>query len=251
MSTAPGPGISGLSGKVAIVTASGSAGDRSVSIGRATAMLLARAGAKVTVVDHHRAWARRTADLIHGGGGAAIIAEADITTEAGCKAVIAQTTDRWSQVDLLANVCAIDAPNPDEDISSTEWQRRTEATAAAFRVFTQQVLPSVGDDGGAIVNVTSLAACTNGPPNVHGQPAEQIAQVTAALAAEAAPHGTRVNCVGVDFSSAGAKGQLLRHSSEANGWHAASVVTFMLSESARMVTGQMLVVDAGASLPAD
>src|SRR5271170_2049884 len=79
------PDDTGLAGKVAIVTGGGTAGD-GIGNGRAAAILLARAGTKVLVVDRQADLAERTVAMISAEGGAAAAFAADITDEAQCAA---------------------------------------------------------------------------------------------------------------------------------------------------------------------
>ena len=72
----------GLTGKVAVVTGGGAAGD-GIGNGRAAAILLARAGARVVVVDRDKALAQRTVAMIEEGGGTGVAVEADVTQAAG------------------------------------------------------------------------------------------------------------------------------------------------------------------------
>jgi NAD(P)-dependent dehydrogenase (short-subunit alcohol dehydrogenase family) len=78
---------SGLAGKVAIVTGGG-APDSGIGNGRAAALLLARSGAKVVVVDILREAAEETVSMIAGEGGAAIPFVADVADESQCKALV-------------------------------------------------------------------------------------------------------------------------------------------------------------------
>src|SRR5712692_1183136 len=77
----------GLTGKVAIVTGGGAAGD-GIGNGRAAAILLAKAGARVVVVDRDKALASRTVAMIHEVKGEAIALEADVTQARDCAAMV-------------------------------------------------------------------------------------------------------------------------------------------------------------------
>ena len=77
----------GLTGKVAIVTGGGAAGD-GIGNGRAAAILLARVGAQVVVVDRDEALAQRTVTMIAEDGGTAMAVQADVTRAADCAAIV-------------------------------------------------------------------------------------------------------------------------------------------------------------------
>ena len=83
----------GLKGKVAIVTGAGAIDD-GIGNGRAAAILLARAGAKVLVVDRDLTRAERTASVIAAEGGEAVAASYDVTSSAQCAAMVEDAVSR-------------------------------------------------------------------------------------------------------------------------------------------------------------
>src|SRR6266508_4556054 len=92
----------GLTGKVAIVTGGGAVGD-GIGNGRAAAILLARAGTRVLVVDRQQDLAERTAEMIAAEGGIAAAHAADVTDEEQCRAMVAAALDRFGRLDFLDN----------------------------------------------------------------------------------------------------------------------------------------------------
>src|SRR5258708_16314983 len=92
----------GLAGKVAIVSGGGAAGD-GIGNGRAAAILLARAGAKVVVADLDFGLAGRTVEMIEAEGGSAAAVACDVTVEAECKRLVEAAIDRWGPLDFLDN----------------------------------------------------------------------------------------------------------------------------------------------------
>ena len=88
--TSPIPDDWGLAGKVAIVTGGGAAGD-GIGNGRAAAILLAKAGAKVVVVDRDGGLAKRTVEMIQEAGGEGMAFEADLTRATDCKGMVEAT----------------------------------------------------------------------------------------------------------------------------------------------------------------
>src|ERR1700691_5980821 len=92
----------GLAGKVAIVTGGG-APDDGIGNGRAAAMLLARSGAKVLVVDIEREAAEQTVKMIEAEGGTALAHVADVVDEQQCKALVDAALKAWGRLDLLDN----------------------------------------------------------------------------------------------------------------------------------------------------
>src|SRR5260370_38031314 len=92
----------GLAGKVAIVTGSGAADD-GIGNGRAAAILLARAGAKVLVVDLDRDRAARTVAMIEAEGGTAAPFVADVTDEGQASGIVAEALAQFGRLDCLDN----------------------------------------------------------------------------------------------------------------------------------------------------
>src|SRR5258708_11880357 len=92
----------GLAGKVALISGGGAAGD-GIGNGRAAAILLARAGAKVLVADRELALAERTVEMIAAEGGTAAALAADVTDEADCERLVNATVDRFCRLHFLDN----------------------------------------------------------------------------------------------------------------------------------------------------
>src|SRR5260370_40257197 len=98
-----------LDGKVAIVTGAGSRAD-GIGNGRAAAVLLARHGARVALVDAIRGWAEDTARMIAAERGEAEVLEADVTDPAACAAAVRAAASRWGRLDILVNNVGIGGP---------------------------------------------------------------------------------------------------------------------------------------------
>ena len=100
----------GLAGKVAVVTGAGSRGD-GIGNGRAAAILLAREGAHVALLDAMPDWAEVTRAMIAAEGGSAMVVSADVADEASCAAAVAAAVARWGRVDVLVNNVGIAGPS--------------------------------------------------------------------------------------------------------------------------------------------
>src|SRR3989454_4664824 len=88
-----------LAGKVAIVTGAGSRA-AGIGNGRAAAILFAREGARVLVVDRSRAAAEATLKMILGEGGEAAVFDADVTRADDCAAMVGDAVRRWGRLDI-------------------------------------------------------------------------------------------------------------------------------------------------------
>src|SRR5579859_5179464 len=97
-----------LANMVAIVTGAGSRGP-GIGNGRAAAILFAREGARVALVDRVADWAEQTRATIADEGGDAFVVEADVTRPEDCQRVVQQTVQRYGRIDILHNNVGIGA----------------------------------------------------------------------------------------------------------------------------------------------
>src|SRR5207237_9357719 len=121
----------GLDGKVAIVTGGGAVDD-GIGNGRAAAILLARAGARVLVVDLERSRAERTVAMIAEEGGAAAAFVADITDERQAKSMVAAALQQFGRLDCLDNNAGIGGGASVVDVAPEKSPRVTHALAQSM-----------------------------------------------------------------------------------------------------------------------
>ncbi len=117
-----------LAGKVAIVSGAGSrpADTESgiVGNGKATAILFAREGARVVLVDQRRDWAEQTRRIIDREGGEAILVEADVSDDGSCGEAIRRALDAYGGVDILVNVVGVTGPAGNAiEVDPDAWDR--------------------------------------------------------------------------------------------------------------------------------
>src|SRR2546430_1690952 len=112
----------GLSGKVAIVTGAGAARS-GIGNGRASAILLARAGARVLVVDRELDLAQQTVRMIVEEGGHAVAHAADVTDETHCRALVKAALDQFGRLDLLDNNVGIASTGSVVEEDPERWRR--------------------------------------------------------------------------------------------------------------------------------
>ena len=253
----------GLAGKVAIVTGGGAVGD-GIGNGRAAAILLGKAGAKVVVVDRDGGLAKRTVEMIAEAGGEAIPFEADVTKSAECAAMVAMAVQRFGRVDLLDNNVGIGSRGSVVDETEESWRRVMQVNVETMFLAAKHAIPEMRKvGGGAIVNVSSISAIRPRGLTVYTVSKSAVIGLTKAMAVDHGKEGIRVNCVApgpvyTPMVYAGGMPPAARETRknasalgiEGTGWDIGAAVRFLLSEQARYITGQVLVVDGGTSLTA-
>jgi len=252
-----------LTGKVAIVTGGGAAGD-GIGNGRAAAILLARAGTRVVVVDRDAGLAKRTVEMIGAVGGEAIALSADVTRAADCAAMVEATLDRFGRLDFLDNNVGIGSRGTVVDESEESWRRLMTVNVDSMFLAAKHAIPAMRRTGaGAIVNVSSISALRPRGLTAYSVSKGAVIALTKAMAVDHGAEGIRVNCVAPGpvytpmvyqhgMSPAAREGR--RKAStlgiEGTGWDIGHAVRFLLSDFARYITGHVLVVDGGTTLTA-
>ena len=251
----------GLDGKVAIVTGGGAAGD-GIGNGRAAAILLAKAGARVVVVDRAVELAARTVAMIEALGGKAIGCEADVTKPEDCRAMVEAALDRFGRLDLLDNNVGIGSRGSVVEESQETWRRVMQVNVETMFLVAKHAIPAmIRAGGGAIVNVSSISALRPRGLTAYSASKGAVIALTRAMAVDHGPDGIRVNCVapgpvytpmvyqrGMSEEARARRRKASLLGIEGTGWDVGRAVRFLLSDHARYVTGQTLVVDGGATL---
>ena len=252
----------GLAGKVAIVTGGG-APDDGIGNGRAAAILLARAGARVFVVDLLREAAEQTVSMIEKEGGDAAPFVADVSDETQCRTLVDAAVKRFGRLDLLDNNVGIGARGSVVDTPVEDWRRVMRVNVDSMFLVSRYAIPAMlkSAGSGAIVNVSSISALRPRGLTAYSTSKGAVIALTRAMAVDHGPQGIRVNCVapGPIYTPRMYTGQMTPAGREARrkasvlgieglGWDIGHAVRFLLSQQARYITGQTLVVDGGASL---
>jgi len=251
----------GLDGKVAIVTGGG-ARDDGIGNGRAAALLLADAGARVLVVDRSMSAAERTVEMITGTGGVAVAFNADVTVDAECEAMVAKAFALWGRLDVLDNNVGVGSRGTVVDESPTHWRRVMKINVESVFLASKIAIPAmIATGAGVIVNVSSIAAVRPRGMTAYSTSKSAISGLTQAMAVDHGPEGIRVNCVapgpvftpmvyqsGMSEKARDARVRASVLGIEGTGWDVGNAVRFLASERARYITGQTLIVDGGVTL---
>jgi NAD(P)-dependent dehydrogenase (short-subunit alcohol dehydrogenase family) len=253
----------GLTGKVAIVTGGGAAGD-GIGNGRAAAILLARAGTRVIVADRDVALAKRTVEMIEAGGGEALAFQADMTRASDCAAVVEAAMGRYGRLDYLDNNVGIGSRGTVVDETEESWRRLMTVNVDTMFLAAKHAIPAMRrTGGGAIVNVSSISALRPRGLTAYSVSKGAVIALTRAMAVDHGQEGIRVNCVapgpvytpmvyqrGMSAASRDRRRTASALKVEGTGWDIGHAVRFLLSDFARYITGHTLVVDGGTTLSA-
>ena len=252
----------GLAGKVAIVTGGGAAG-QGIGNGRAAAILLARAGSRVLVVDREVELAAQTVRMIVQQGGEATAFAADVTDESQCRAMVEAALARFGRLDLLDNNVGIASKGSVVDEDPQRWREVMQVNVESMFLASKYAIPAMIETAaaGAIVNVASIAALRPRGMTAYSTSKGAVIALTRAMAVDHGRAGIRVNCVApgpvytpmvaAEGMSQAARERRLEASVlgiEGTGWDVGYAVRFLLSDQARFITGQTLVVDGGVTL---
>lgn len=257
-----------FTGKVAFVAGCGSVGP-GWGNGKATAVLLARQGAKVFGTDKNLAAANETRDLIQQEGGSCVVHACDMTRAAEVGAAVDLCMQHYGRIDVLVNNVGGSAPGDPVSMSEELWDEQLDHNLKTAFLGCKYVLPVMEKQGsGAIVNISSVAALShqvNGRVNVGYATAKAgLAGFTRSTAIAYVKKGIRANVVVAGtmhtplvehrlVKQLGADAAELiaaRHAAVPIGrmgdaWDVANAVVFLASDEARYITATQLVVDGG------
>ena len=250
-----------LENKVAIVTGGGSVAS-GIGNGRATAILFAREGAKVMIVDIQQAAAEETLEAIKKEGGEAEIFVADVSKAKDCQAIVKRVLDRWGKLDILDNNVGISGPGSVVEVSEEDWDRVMEVNVKSMMLMGKYAIPPMAAaGGGAIINISSISAIRPRGLTPYTASKGAVIALTRAMAIDHAKDHIRVNCVApgpVYTPMVYTKGmteeqrEMRRKASplgiEGSGWDIGYAALFLASDEARFITGVVLLVDGGVSL---
>jgi len=241
-----------LKDKVAIVTG-GARG-----IGRETALVFARAGAKVVVADFDREAGENTAGDINTAGGQAIFTKVDVTDRENIQAMVEETKERFGKIDILVNNAGITADAMLLKMTEAQWDKVIGVNLKGVFNCTQLVAPSMIEQGGGVIlNASSVVGVYGniGQTN-YAATKSGVIGMTKSWAKELGRKGIRVNAVAPGFIISDMTAKVpdkvlgvMREKTALNRLgevqDVAHTYLFLASDFASYITGQVLGVDGG------
>lgn len=259
------PGRGRVAGRVALVFGGGSVGP-GWGNGKAAAMVYAREGACVAVVDIRREAAQETRDQLRAQGAECEAYAADVTDSEAVARVVQAVHARFGAIDILHNNVGITRMGSVVDMDESTWRQVIDTNLTGVFLTCKHVVPVMLAQGrGAIVNISSLASqqINNYPYMPYYAAKAGLNHFTRALAVQYAARGIRANAVlpGVidtplihqqiagQFASTE---EMVRTRNAASpmgrmgqAWDVAYTALFLASDEARYVTGVCIPVDGG------
>lgn len=239
-----------LDGKVALITGSGS------GIGRATALLFAREGARVVVADYVPAGGEETVRMIKETGGEATFVEVDVSKSADVQKMIKATVETYGRIDILFNNAGIQGPVAlTADISEEDWNLVLNTNLNSVFLGSKYAIPVMLKHGAGVIISTSSTMGLGGKATISPYACSKagIISLTKTMAAEYGNAGIRVNCIcpGVIYTPMGGPSAdmldmnyiPLRRAGQPE--EIAAAALYLASDDSSFVTGIPLVVDGG------
>ena len=246
-----------LDGKVAIITGAGSSGP-GVGNGKAAALLFAREGAKVQLVDSVIDRAQETLEVIQEEGGEASVFEANVINDSDCQQMVDACIDRYGRLDILDNNVGISRRGTVLDISEADWDHVMAVNVKSIVLCSKYAIPRmVETGGGSIINISSIAGLRAHSSTPYTTSKAAVIGLTMTMAADHGPDGVRVNCIapGLVYSPMVAPRmdddlrQVRRNAAplrtEGDSWDIGYAALYLASDEARWVNGITIPVDAG------
>ena len=257
-----------LDQKVALILGAGTSAP-GMSIGKASSLSMARAGAKVAALDLSLDAAQETVTEIEAEGGEAYPFAADVSDMSGMTAAIEEVMETFGRIDILQINAGIGKVGGPDETTLQDWERIQKVNLESILIASKLVCPIMTQQGGGvIIGVSSVAGMSYiGYPHLaYSVTKAGVIHFMRMLAQQYASHGIRANTivpglidtprirknVSKVFDAAGdmdktraARDRQVPMGRMGTPWEIASVATFLASDDASYITGTEVVVDGG------
>jgi NAD(P)-dependent dehydrogenase (short-subunit alcohol dehydrogenase family) len=257
-----------LEGKAAVIVGAGQTPGETIGNGRAMAVLFAREGAQVLCVDRVADRAEETAAMIAEEGGQATWLAADVTKSADCQAIVDEAAARMGRLDILVNNVGIGGGDgPAHRLEEAAFDRILSVNLKGMWLTIKAALSVMREqpNGGAIVNISSLAAVGGGIQLAYEVSKAGVNRLTTSVAQSNARYGIRSNAIMMGYmdtpmavsgiaAASGRSTAEVRAERDARvplrgkmgtAWDTAYAALFLASDEAQFITGEVLRVDGG------
>ncbi len=253
-----------LKGKVALITGGGS------GIGRASAVLFAREGAKLVVSDRDETGASDTVKQVRDAYGEAVAVGGDVTSNADSASMVRAAVDEYGKLDVLVNSAGVSSRNALEAPGDAEalWDRVIEVNLKGSFLVSFHAVPEMRRaGGGSIINLSSIIGLVGYPAGIPGvgggfnpyaASKGGVIQLTRNLAVDCAKDNIRVNCICPGYTRSNLTRELFSDPAVVDALvertpmgrlgqpeEIAYAALYLASDEASFVTGIPLAVDGG------
>jgi NAD(P)-dependent dehydrogenase (short-subunit alcohol dehydrogenase family) len=260
-----------VEGKVVIVTGAGSIGP-GMGNGKAAAIIYAREGASVMLVDSNLNAARDTKSWIDGEGGTCFPYKADVGTSIGCKNIIDECLNKYHRIDILHNNIGIEISGGIDEMSEENWDKVMTVNLKSMFLLCKYALVHMEKQGyGSIINISSINAIRTLPALsiAYSVSKAGVIALTREIAVQFASKGIRANAIlpgmmntpMVTASLVNAYGgnitemhsmrdRMCPTKKQGEPWDTAYLSLFLASDEAKYITGASFIVDGGLTCTA-
>lgn len=248
-----------LTGKVAIITGAGS------GMGRASAILFAREGARVAAADVTEPGLRETLAQIERDGGEAIALTVDVSKAVQVEKKVADTVKHWRQLDIIYNNAGLWRSVPTHEMTEEQWYQIINVDLSGVFFGCRYALPELMKRGGVILSTSSVAGILGVSQNAHYCAAKHgVIGLTKSIAIDYARYNVRINCICPGSIDTNLTAYLTVHMTPEqreqmrrggasvnpqNRWgtpdEIARLALFLCSDDSAFITGQAYVIDGG------